>query len=101
LEEEKTKEQQIKLDATHEMMLKSLKTIQELQDKPEARDLAEMKLKDEEYNKMSQDFESSLKLGRTTSGEHVVMKHEKQSVFCFAPQGACRVLTNTSNDSPV
>ena len=37
-----------------------------------------MKLKDEEYNKMSQDFESSLKLGRTTSGEHVVMKHEKE-----------------------
>ena len=37
---------------------KLLKQIQDAADGPEARDLVEVKRKDEEYHKMSKDFES-------------------------------------------
>ena len=60
-----------------------LKQINEMKDAPEARDLAEMKRKAEEYDKMSKDYEESLRIGRTDSGDHVVMKHEKECCICM------------------
>ena len=42
----------------------------------------EMKRKAEEYDKMSKDYEESLQIGRSDSGDHVVMKHEKECHVC-------------------